>query len=400
MPLITVVRLRYALFVTRYLLFDIRYLLSNLYLNLEPIMSTAAERTVVTKEAVFTECNRLKGEGVRPTVRKLLQALGGSATTIAAFLREWRDEESVSVPEPVEIAELPLAVMEAATQAARAVWQVCVADSRHEIQQVNEQAADRVKKAEASREEAEVDLGESEAELKEARVQLSELDVELASLRNVITQAASIEAGLKATIEQMAHQIDAQTEEMKRVHSESDAARQTHAAELVRINADFARQLGDQVDANRQALADTAAVRSRLEEQGRELYQALERERVAAVAVAKAQGETVRIAAERDQLQADVRKAGLLEADLRGEREELRRQLADAYHQAATLTAQRDAAGSERDTLRAQLAEVNTQVSALTGQRDAASAERDALRAQVASQTEIITELSQRGHKT
>lgn len=138
-------------------------------------------------------------------------------------------------------------------------------------------------------------------------------------------------------------------------------------------------------------------MRAKFEEQARELHQALERERVAAVEVAKAQGETVRIAAQRDQLQADLQKASQVEADLRGDRDKLRQQLADAHNQVATLTAQRDAAGIERDTLRAQLADVNNQASTLTGQRDAAGAERNALRAQVVSQGEIIIKLSQQG---
>lgn len=379
-------------------------------------VATAAERSIVTREAVFAECERLTAAGVKPSVRKLIHTLGGSATTVGAFLREWRAKQEIKAEEPTEEVELPAVVLEAAAQSAKVIWQVCRADSKREIDRVTEDANQQVREVVASRDEIERDLDESEADLRVARARLDEQDTELVKLRQVVAQAASIEAGLKATVDQMTRQIEAQSEEMKRVHAESEAARDGHAADIARSTADFARQLGEQAEATRRAQAETDSVRGKLEEQAAEHHQALERERIATVEVARAQGEITRLTAQRDQLEGDIRKAGQIDTELRAElaalmlqrneasadRDEIRQQLDLARDQVATLTAQHEAAGVERDSIRQQLESARNQMAALDGQRNEAQTaavrareESAALRGQVDALREQNTQLLQ-----
>ena len=77
---------------------------------------------------VFDEADRLKANGVEPTNRKLLHELGGSMTTIAGFLRDWKAQQSIAVPGPVETLDVPAAVVDAGNQAVGAIWQACHAE--------------------------------------------------------------------------------------------------------------------------------------------------------------------------------------------------------------------------------------------------------------------------------
>jgi chromosome segregation ATPase len=351
----------------------------------------ASEKSFVTREAVFAEADRQKAAGVEPSNRTLLRALGGSMTTIAGHFREYKARQDIAAPVAPENIEVPTSVIDAGKQAVGAIWQVCHAEARREIELLTEQANQRVKEAENERDKVLGELAEAETELGAAHGKTDDLEGENASLRQAVSGAASNEAGLRATVDQMERQIAAQTAELQRVHIEHDQARQTYSGELVRVTADFARQLAEHIDAARAAQNETASVRQKLEDKTTTLQHVTERERDVVTDLIKAQGDAARIAT-----QLEDAKAAFAQVEAA-----LREQLVECRDQFAALTRQRDAAADEREALRLQASEIEAslreqlavwrdRVSSLTAQRDAAAGERDTLRGQVSSQLEVI----------
>lgn len=303
-----------------------------------------------TKEQVFQAADRLAASGQEVTATLLRDELGGgSLTTIYKHLDEWSASKKSAPP---VVMEQP----ESVKAAFAAIWQAVTNEAAKEIAAIRQKADAEVKMATKLRDEAVAAIVQLEAEAEVDATKIESLERQITDQQAALNEAAVEAAALRAGSEQMTQQIEAQTAELERVHAEHEAARQAQAAELARVNADFARRLGEHADAARQAQAEAAGARAKLEEQGRELHQAREREHATALELAKAEAETARVSAQRDQLQGDVEKANQVEAELRTERDSVRQQLVDLRDQAATLTAQRDAASAERDTLRAQVA--------------------------------------------
>ena len=120
---------------------------------------------IVTRELVFEVADRIRAEGVEPSNRKVLQEIGGgSMTTIAGHLREWKTRQSIAVPTPV-VVEVPPVVVEAGNQAVAVIWQTCSAEARREVEAVTEQANQRIKVAEEERDRVLTELAEAEEEL-------------------------------------------------------------------------------------------------------------------------------------------------------------------------------------------------------------------------------------------
>lgn len=316
-----------------------------------------------TQEQVFEVADRLAASGQEVTATVLRDELGGgSLTTIYKHLDAWTASKKTAPP---VIMEQP----ESVKAAFAAIWQAVTNEAAKEIGAIRQKADAEVKMATKLRDEAVNAIAQLEAEAEADAAKIEALERRIAEQQSALNDAAVEAAALRAGSEQMTQQIEAQTAELERVHADHEAARQAHAAELARVNTDFARQLGEQVEAVRQAQADAASARAKLEDQGRVLQQVQYREHAAALDLAKAEAETSRVTAQRDQLQADLDRAGQVGAEVR----------------------------AERDSMREQLVDMRAQVAALTGQRDAAAAERDALRGQVASQLTILDTFTRQG---
>ena len=315
-----------------------------------------------TQEQVFEAADRLAASGQEVTATALLDELGGgSLTTIYKHLDVWTASKKTAPP---VVMEQP----EGVKAAFAAIWQAVTNEAAKEIAAIRQKADSEVKTATKLRDEAVAAIEQLEGEAEADAAKIETLERRITDQQGALNDAAVEAAALRAGSEKMVQQIEAQTAELERVHADHEAARQAHASELARLNADFARQLGEQAEAARQAQADAANIRAKLEDQGKELQQAHDREHAAALELTRAQAEIARISAQRDQLAADVQKAGQVEAELRTERDTGRQQLAELREQMAKLTAQRDAAGAERDSLREQLGEIRSQVASLTGQ--------------------------------
>lgn len=357
----------------------------------------------VTREMVFAEANRLAAAGITPTNRKLIQSLGGSSTTVAPFLRDWKATQALKSETSAEASDVPASVIESGNQAAVAIWQVCYAEARREVGVLTEQANQRVQNAERERDAVLLELDEAVGEFVAEQARGAALERENETLRTTVAAAASIQAGLKATAEQMARQIEAQTDELKRVHEEYESTRRAHANEVARITADFTRQLNNQAEALREAQTEAIGVRSKLESKETELQQALDREATARQEQAKAESESARVAMQRDQLEHAFGRQSDVEASLRSE-------LADLRDQILNLTAERNSAVTDlavarrdlsgtaatRDALQLELTNTRDRLTAMAAQGEGITGERDALRAQVASQLQVIAAISER----
>lgn len=356
---------------------------------------SSQEKPVVTREMVFAECDRLKASGVEPTNRKLLQELGGSMTTIAGFLREWRAQQSLVAPPAAEVVEVPATVAEAGSAAVAAIWNACHIEARREIETITEQANQRVQLVVTDRDSVLGELEAADNELKAARANAAELTAALEALRTdyttMQTQAVGREAASAATIEQMTLQIEAHASELVRVHADLNESRQAHAAELSRLTADFARQLTEQAEAVRAANNEAARLRAKLDDETDKLALAKAAELENFKKLTTSQAEAAALAA---QVRDDSTRHADAVKKLEGEMAALRAEVSEASGKLA-------AASGERDTLRNQVKDQDAQQAALRAQGAecarqlaATAGECEALRAQVKSQLEVINKLA------
>lgn len=291
---------------------------------------TTQEKPVVSREMVFAESDRMKADGVEPTNRKLLNELGGSMTTIAGFLREWRAQQSIAAPADTEVVEVPAMVAEAGTAAVAAIWKVCHAEARREIETITDQANQRIQAVSADRDNVLGELEQADGELNIARTSVVELTAALDALRvefgTMQSLAIGRESASAATIEQMAHQIEAQASELVRVHEDLIGSRQAHTAELGRLTGDYNRQLNEQAEALRLSNDEAARLRSKLDDEASKLATA---------------------AGEREVLREQVKRHEADHATLRAEMSALRAEVTDGARQLASTAGECDALRSQ-----------------------------------------------------
>lgn len=143
---------------------------------------------IVTREVVFEVADRLKASGVEPSNRKVLHELGGgSMTTIAGHLRDWKAQQEIAGPAQTDSVEVPTSVLDVGNHAVGAIWQACSIESRREIEAIAEQANQRVKEAEGDRDKVLSELAEAEMELTAEQSCIVALEKDIAGLRDQCT---------------------------------------------------------------------------------------------------------------------------------------------------------------------------------------------------------------------
>lgn len=195
------------------------------------------EKIVVTREMVFEAADRLKADGIEPTNRKLLGELGGSMTTIAAFLRDWRAHQSIAVPPKAETVDIPAVVLDAGNQALSAIWQVCLAEQQRKVEQVTEEANARVKETESDRDRVLTELAEADGELKaerarceDATANLARLRVEHIAMQTHNEQLANEAQQARAVAEEISRRADELAESFKHERDRADKLAEELAA--------------------------------------------------------------------------------------------------------------------------------------------------------------------------
>ncbi len=236
---------------------------------------------IVTRELVFEVADRLKAQGIEPTNRKVLHETGGSLTTIASHLRDWKAQQDIPAPAKIE-ATLPPTVAEIGLQSVAAIWQACAAEARKDFEVVTEQANQRVKAAEEERDRVLTELGEAETDLNTEREEVARLTPLLAQereqraklqeqnnhLQSETEKAAAVVLEVERRAASLLESLTHAREEESRLQSISD--RQAREVEQLRAALDTERQQREKAElscaARKTELATAEANNSNLTE--------------------------------------------------------------------------------------------------------------------------------------
>jgi len=222
----------------------------------------------VQEAQVWEAADALLQEGLRPTIERVRQRLGGgSPNTVSPMLERWfatlgkRLEGRNETLADSEASQLPLAVVQAAQQ----VWEA----ARRDAEQM------QVQQSEATRREFELEraaLLQREAELRQREASLEES-------RSRLEEAL---AGSRQAVDAMQAQMNAQQRESTRLLSESDleVQRLRKALQDAAASKEAMREKAEMDLRNRQRLAEEAEARHIAHE--RRLLSEIDRERMAA----------------------------------------------------------------------------------------------------------------------
>lgn len=319
-----------------------------------------------TQEQVFEAADKLAAEGKEVTQTTLREVLGrGSFSTLGKHIDAWQEARKAA-PAPVVI-DMPESVKAAFAQC----WQAAAAEAGKEIAAIREKADAEIKgtkrrldEALAEVERLEEDANTDAAALESAQAALSQTAKDA---QQAATEAAAREAALSATADQMQKQIEAQQDELSRVHTEADAARKQHAAEVARLTGDYSRQLAEQAAALQAAQADADRLRGQLAEAGEKLEAASVRERTKIEEAATAKAEAVRLA---DQLKEQKARSVEVIGKLEKSKQTVEAELTACRKETRTSSADLARAQGELEALRTQVARLNDTIRGLAAPGD------------------------------
>ncbi len=226
-------------------------------------------RGSINEAQVFEAADALVAQGREVTPTVLLSTLGsGSFTTIYKHLSTWEASRASAGT------ERSAAIPEAVLSAFGAAWRVASAEANKEVVMVREQATEEVKAAKAQFQEAlqTIERLESEREADAGRIEA--FTAKVSELESSLHKAENEKSALKATTEQLRHQVKSQEAELERVHKDAEAERKRHQEEVAKVSAAAAaaqEAASAQIEGLRQQLGD---VLSRLEKTQRELDEA------------------------------------------------------------------------------------------------------------------------------
>jgi hypothetical protein len=104
------------------------------------------------KTKIFAICEELQKSGVKPTLERVREALGGgSFSTINPILKEWKEQQATG-EQPV--LELPAEALQAVNQAAALIWKIASDKSTELTNSIKTEFETLLKEAIAEKEEA------------------------------------------------------------------------------------------------------------------------------------------------------------------------------------------------------------------------------------------------------
>lgn len=281
-----------------------------------------ARRAVIDREELFETANTLAAEGKDVTALLLLNALGGgSLTTIYKYLSEWEAGRPKTAP-MAGATEIPDVVQNAFVS----TWRVAAMEAARETAAVKEKAAEEVKSAHKQFEGALEAIQKLETESENDAAQIEALKTRVSELEAALSATGNDNAALKATGEQLRHQVKSQQAELDRLHKDRDEDRKMHQDEQARAKAEHA--------------AAQDKTNAQLERLGEQLA-----------------------AAQKNADQADRARS---ESQFKFEQAE--KQIADAGQRLQAAEQKRDAAGAEREAAIKEAAELKGQAEALKAQ--------------------------------
>ena len=196
-----------------------------------------ARPDAVTYEQVELACAQLKAEGIEPSVRLVVQRVGGSNTTVLEHVKRWKASNPKTVP--VRSDELPIDVMGS-------------------LQAMRDRAEATGEAKFAAR------LKEAEDERNDIAKENKQLQAQNAGLQMEVTDLATERDTLKGQVQ--SHELELQTlrEQLKREQESAQAARVELAKAQLKVEAADSR-VAEAQQRETKALADVSRVSTALD---------------------------------------------------------------------------------------------------------------------------------------
>lgn len=159
------------------------------------IPMTTQPRAQKKRDEIFDACDKIVAEGQTPTVRAILDRLGGSATTATKYLREWKQRSATTKPMGYRLLE----------DAYQQLW----ADVQG-----------RVEKAEKRAKAAESEVEKARTEAREAKLRCEQAMIEEEAARQKVANSEEI----RRTAELEINIAKAQQKEAERARARAEQA--------------------------------------------------------------------------------------------------------------------------------------------------------------------------------
>jgi chromosome segregation ATPase len=280
-----------------------------------------ARRGSITEEQVFAAADALVAQGREVTPTALLSTLGsGSFSTIYKHLNAWEASRAAAVTDKAAV--IPDSVL----SAFGAAWRAAAAEAGKEVMIVREQSAQEVEAAKAQFQEALQTIERLEGESESDGARIEELTGKITELEKSLHQSESEKAALKATAEQLRHQVRSQDAELERLHKDAEAERKRHQDEITKT-ASTAAAAQDKANAQIEKLQqELTELRTRLEKSEREHTEAQFKAQEASNRAEKADEHAQKASDETTQARKEKEEAIKEAAQLRGKVETLQAQ--------------------------------------------------------------------------
>jgi chromosome segregation ATPase len=270
-------------------------------------------RGSISEEQVFEAADALVAQGKEVTPTALLGSLGsGSFTTIYKHLSTWEASRATAVTDRAAV------IPETVLSAFGAAWRAASAEAGKEVLAVREQAADDVAAVKAQFQEALETIERLEAESDADTSRMDSLSAKIAELEKALHQSENEKAALKATSEQLRHQVKSQESELERLHKDTDSERKRHDQEMSKASA-TASAAQDKANTQIEQLRQQAAeLQTKLEKAERERAESQLKAQEAAGRADKADERALKSEQETAQARKDKEAAIKEAAELRG----------------------------------------------------------------------------------
>jgi chromosome segregation ATPase len=270
-------------------------------------------RGSISEEQVFEAADALVAQGKEVTPTALLGSLGsGSFTTIYKHLSAWEASRATAVTDRAAV--IPDTVL----SAFGAAWRAASAEAGKEVLAVKEQAAEDVAAAKAQFQEALETIERLEAESEADASRMDSLAANIAELEKALHQSENEKAALKATSEQLRHQVKSQESELERLHKDAESERKRHDLELSKASAAASAaqdKANTQIEQLRQQASD---LQTKLEKAERERAESQLKAQEASGRADKAEERALKSEQETAQARKDKEAAIKEAAELRG----------------------------------------------------------------------------------
>ncbi len=202
--------------------------------------SFSTRRAPIDPEDVFRIANAMTADGKPVVALAVLDALGGgSLRTIYRYLTEW-EKNRKEAPAIASSSEVPDSVKASFSSVLANAWRVAAAEAAKEVTAVKEKAGAEVAEAQGKFEGALEAIQRLETDTERDTTTIEQLKARVVELEESVSALSQEKAGLRATAEQLSHQVKAHETELERLHNERQQDRQTNREQMEKLASDHA----------------------------------------------------------------------------------------------------------------------------------------------------------------